>query len=144
MGGLGAVHYAEAHPELFQAVASFSGVLDPVGNAGFEADLMMWGDHEAQADIWAAHDTVAMADALEGKALYVSWQDGQPGPLDPAGTTTDWVEEWVAEMTDVFVAHLEELGIPATIEPGPGTHTWPYRDRSLKLALPLLIDALER
>jgi diacylglycerol O-acyltransferase/trehalose O-mycolyltransferase len=144
LGGLGAVHYAEAHPELFQAVASFSGVLDPVVDAGFDADPMMWGDREAQADIWAAHDTVAMAEALEGKTLHISWQDGQPGALDPPGTTTDWVEEWVAEMNEVFVAHLEEPGIPATIETGPGTHTWPYRDRSLGLALPLMMAALER
>jgi diacylglycerol O-acyltransferase/trehalose O-mycolyltransferase len=142
MGGFGAVHYAEAHPELFQAVASFSGVLDPVGNADFDMDPMLWGDREEQADIWAAHDPVGMAEALEGKALYVSWQDGQPGELDPPGSASDWVEEWVAELNAPFVARLDELGIPATIETGAGTHTWPYRDRSLRLALPMMLEAL--
>ena len=142
-GGFGAVHYAEAHPELFRAVASFSGLLNPAGEEE-GPDPMLWGDPEEQADIWAAHDPVGMAEALEGKTLYVSYGDGQPGPLDPAGATADWVEEWVAGMDEVFVSRLEELGIPATVDAyGPGTHMWPYFERDLHVALPQMMETLE-
>ena len=84
MGGYGTMHYATAHPELFKAAAAFSGVLDPVG-ADFDLGRVLWGDRKEQAENWAAHDPVAMAEALRGKPLYVSWQDGEPGPLDPQG-----------------------------------------------------------
>ena len=142
MGGFGTMHYATAHPELFRAAASFSGVLDPVGS-DFSLDYRLWGDRQGQADIWAAHDPVSMATALAGKPLYVSWGDGQPGPLDPVGAIPDETEAWVAPQNEAFVARLEELGIPVTFETGPGTHTWPYWQQGLHHALPLLLDALE-
>lgn len=142
MGGFGAVHYAEAHPELFRAVASFSGVLDPLGSV-FQPDHKLWGSRSRQADIWAAHDPVGMAGALVGKPLYVSWGDGQPGPLDPPAASVDDVETWVAPQNEAFAARLAELGIAATVERGPGTHSWPYWERGLHHAMPLLLTALE-
>jgi S-formylglutathione hydrolase FrmB len=143
MGGYGAMHYATAHPELFRAAASFSGVLDPVGS-DFWGNYLLWGDRKAQADIWAAHDPVAMAAALEGKPLYVSWQDGQPGPLDPPGTTADSydLEAWVAPQNEAFVARLEELGIPVTVVTGACAHEWPYWEQGLHDALPMLLEAV--
>jgi S-formylglutathione hydrolase FrmB len=137
------MHYATAHPELFRAAAAFSGVLDPVG-ADADFGSLVWGDREEQADIWAAHDPVAMAEALEGNPLYVSWQDGQPGPLDPPGTTADSyeLEAWVAPQNEAFVARLEELGIPVTVEIGAGAHEWPYWQQGLHDALPMLLEAL--
>lgn len=142
MGGYGAMHYATAQPESFRAAASFSGVLDPVGSY-FVPGPWVWGDRTAQADVWAAHDPVAMAGALEGKPLYVAWGDGQPGPLDPAGATVDDTEAWVAPQNEAFVARLDELHIPVTAEHGPGTHTWPYWELGLHRALPILLDAVE-
>lgn len=142
MGGFGAVHYAEAHPGLFRAVASFSGVLDPRGSV-FQPDHRLWGSRSRQADVWAAHDPVGMAAALAGTPLYVSCGDGQPGPLDPPAATVDEVETWVAPQNEAFVARLAELGIPATVERGPGTHAWPYWERGFHRALPLLLTALE-
>ena len=65
------MHYATAHPELFRAAASFSGMLDPLGS-DFDGGYMLWGDREAQAEIWAAHDPVGMAGALEGMTLHVA------------------------------------------------------------------------
>jgi diacylglycerol O-acyltransferase / trehalose O-mycolyltransferase len=44
-----------------------------------------------------------------------------------------------------FVARLRRLGIP--VRPdfyGPGTHDWPYWERELERALPLLRRALAR
>jgi diacylglycerol O-acyltransferase/trehalose O-mycolyltransferase len=145
MGGYGTMHYATAHPELFRAAAAFSGVLDPVGS-DFSGSYLLWGDRVAQAENWAAHDPVAMAEALRGKPLYVSWGDGQPGPLDPPTTTTDSyeLEAWVAPQNAAFVARLEELGIPVTVETGSGAHEWPYWEQGLHHALPMLLEALEQ
>ena len=43
-----------------------------------------------------------------------------------------------------FVTRLEDLDIPAQIDAyGPGTHTWPYFERSLHDAMPMLLEALE-
>jgi diacylglycerol O-acyltransferase / trehalose O-mycolyltransferase len=143
MGGYGAMHYATAHPDLFRAAASFSGVVDPVGS-DFFGDAMLWGDRDEQADVWAGHDPVAMANGLAGKSLYVSWQDGQPGPFDPPDAEVDELEAWIAPQNEVFVARLRELGIPVTAESGPGTHSWPYWEARLHRALPLLLETLER
>jgi S-formylglutathione hydrolase FrmB len=144
MGGYGAMHYATAHPELFRAVASFSGVVDPNGTgSGLTIDPAAWGDPTEQADIWAAHDPVGMAEALEGTPVYLSWGDGEPGPLDPDDATEDDLEAWVAAQNDALAARLDELGIEATVETGPGTHTWPYWQQGLHHALPLLLGALE-
>jgi len=146
MGGYGAPHYATAHPDLFRAVASFSGVVDPNGSGrGLFIDPRTWGDHEEQADIWAAHDPVAMAEALRGKPVYLSWGDGQPGPLDPPGWAGSYeLEAWVAPQNEALATRLEELGIAATVEAGPGSHEWPYWEQGLHHALPMLLAALER
>jgi S-formylglutathione hydrolase FrmB len=144
MGGYGAMHYATAHPELFRAVASFSGVVDPNGTGqGLSIDPMAWGDAEEQAGVWAAHDPVGMAGSLEGKPVYLSWGDGQPGPLDPVDATEDDLEAWVAEQNEALATRLDELGIEATVETGSGTHTWPYWEQGLDHALPILLEALE-
>ncbi len=143
MGGYGTMHYATAHPELFEAVASFSGVVDPAGG-GFQADYRLWGDQLEQSDLWAAHDPLAMAEALAGKSAYLSWGDGQPGPLDAQGATVDDLEAWVAPQNEALAARLAALGIDATIESGAGTHSWPYWEQGLHHALPMLLEALER
>lgn len=135
MGGYGAMHYATAHPELFRAAASFSGVLDPV-HADLGSSSELWGDPVEQAENWAQHDTVGMAGALRGKPLYVSWNDGEPGPLDPPGAEFDDLEAWVAPQNEAFVAALEAAGIPVTTEIGKGRHEWPYWERGLHHALP--------
>jgi diacylglycerol O-acyltransferase / trehalose O-mycolyltransferase len=144
MGGFGAMHYATAHPGLFRAVASFSGAVDPAGSDFRGYDPMLWGDRVEQADIWAAHDPLVMAEALAGKRLYVSWQDGQPGPLDPPGATIDDLETWIASQNKAFVARMEELGIPVAVETGQGTHAWAYSEQGLHHALPLLLGAIEQ
>lgn len=142
MGGFGAMHYATAHPELFSGAASFSGLVDPVGSDFFH-DQLLWGDRDAQADVWAAHDPVAMAEELEGKAVYLWSGDGEPGPFDPEGTEPDGLEAWVAEHNAALAERLEELGIAVTVEMGAGTHTWPYWQQAFHHALPLLLGSLE-
>jgi S-formylglutathione hydrolase FrmB len=56
---------------------------------------------------------------------------------------SDTDEAFRALSNQAFALRLQELGIPATIDDyGPGTHTWPYFERELHRALPLLLQAL--
>ncbi len=144
MGGLGAMDYAARHPGMFKAAASYSGVLDTSGS-DMDGGEGVFGDPIAQADVWTAHNPVELASALEGVALYVSYGDGQPGPLDPVGTMPSDIELWVAPQNEAFVSRLEELGIPVTVDAyGPGTHEWSYWERALHQSLPMLLQALDK
>ena len=140
MGGHGAMTYAARHPDLFKAAASFSGVLHTLE---FDADPRVWGSKTEQADLWAAHDAVSLAPALEGLPLYVFYGTGEYGPLDE-GENQDMAdtEAWLFPQNEAFVARLEELSIPVTVQVGPGTHTWPYWERGLHEAMPMLLEAL--
>ena len=142
MGGFGAMSYAARHPGMFGAAASYSGVLDTVGS-DFQIDPALWGDKTEQADIWEAHNPLSLADQLEGTPLYVSWGNGEPGPLDEPGWSDDGIEAWIAPQNEAFAARLDELGIDATIDDyGDGLHTWPYWERGLHESLPMLREGL--
>ena len=143
MGGYGAMTYAARHPGLFKAAASFSGPLDILAEKDFIGpDAGLWGDPDAQRDVWQAHNPIDLAEALRGTALFVSWGEGGQGPLDPEPAGDDG-EAFRALSNQAFVKRLGELGIPATVDDyGPGTHTWPYFERELHRSLPLLLQAL--
>ena len=142
MGGYGAMVYAARHPDMFKAAASYSGLVDLM-DLFFDPGPAAFGSRLEAADVWQAHDPLTLAPALADIPLYVAYGDGQPGPLDPAGTTPDDIEAAIAPLNDAFVARLEDLGIPATVNAyGAGTHTWPYWERELHTSLPLLLEAL--
>jgi diacylglycerol O-acyltransferase/trehalose O-mycolyltransferase len=148
MGGGGAMAYAARHPGLFGAAASFSGLVHPLADAGFLLGLLsgytddasaIWGDPDADRDVWAAHDPTELAARLRGTRLFVSTGDGRPGPLDAAGAGRDRIEPVVEGESRAFAARLRALGIPAATDfYGRGTHTWPYWERELRRALPVL------
>jgi S-formylglutathione hydrolase FrmB len=150
MGGYGAMEYAQRQPGMFLAAASFSGPLDPLGSRSFFDQVMMdpiWGDSQAQADVWKAHDPTDNAAALNGTALYVAYGNGKIGPLDngvaspfdPDGV----VEGEVATESARFVDQLGALNIPVTVDAyGNGTHNFPYFERDLHRWLPLALEAL--
>jgi diacylglycerol O-acyltransferase/trehalose O-mycolyltransferase len=152
MGGLGAMGYAARHRDLFGAAASFSGVLHPLAHpqaflgvfGEFTDDpLAVWGDPHAQRDVWEAHDPTELADRLGGIALFVSSGDGRPGPYEPAGARPDPLERSVLAESRAFVAELRRLEIPVEAHfYGRGIHDWPYWERELKRALPLLLEPL--
>jgi S-formylglutathione hydrolase FrmB len=142
MGGFGALSYAARHPDMFEAAAAYSAVVDTLGS-DFEAEPLMWGD-KGSDPAWEEHNPLSQAAALEGTDLYISYGDGAPGPLDAPGAAADDLESWLAPQNDRLVARLEELGIPATVDAyGHGTHTWPYWERGLHESLPVLLGALE-
>jgi diacylglycerol O-acyltransferase/trehalose O-mycolyltransferase len=152
MGGLGAMDYAARHPGLFLAAASFSGLLHPLGDTDFLLGLFsrhtpdplaIWGDPSRERKIWASHDPTALAPRLRGTQLFVSAGDGRPGPYDAADAEPDAIEQTVLRESRAFVGRLSRLRLRTEADfYGPGTHSWPYWERELRRALPLLLGAL--
>jgi diacylglycerol O-acyltransferase / trehalose O-mycolyltransferase len=149
MGGHGAMTYAARHPGMFRAAASFSGVLNPLADAGFLMGLFrafavdpeaIWGDPRSDRRVWAAHDPTELAERLRGTRLFVSSGDGRAGPLDPRDASPDRIEPVVGRESRAFVRRLRDERIPVRADfYGSGTHTWPYFERELRRALPTLL-----
>ena len=107
------------------------------------AGLLAWGSQTAQAYVYAAHDPVSLALALAGMPLYISYGNGEPGPLDDEETMgLGEMEKWIFSLNEIVVERLEELGIDVAVEIGPGTHAWPYFERGLHAAMLMLLEAL--
>jgi S-formylglutathione hydrolase FrmB len=141
MGGFGAMSYAARHPGMFLAAASFSGALDPIEVQSWMRPGL-WGDPVAQLDVWQAHSPLFNASALKSIPLYISYGNGKKGPLDTTTPTGD-VEGLIGPQNDKFVQRLKQLNIPVTVDAyGAGFHTWPYWQRGLHSALPMLLKAL--
>ena len=162
MGGLGAMAYAARHPGMFAAAASYSGLLhtryqgDPLPGPQLIQGLLrqfgedpggLWGDPRRQGDVWAEHNPYDLASGLRGVRLFVSFGNGQPGPLDTPAVSGEaqQAEASLYPQNVAFVERLGQLGIPVRSDAyGPGTHDWPYWQRELHRSLPLLLDALHR
>jgi diacylglycerol O-acyltransferase / trehalose O-mycolyltransferase len=153
MGGLGALDYAARHPGMFRAAASFSGVVDPrldtsteslyeslvAGTGAGPEDL--WGNPTSDASEWAAHNPTDLAPKLRGTALFLSVGNGKPGPFDDGARSPG--EARLYQQNLALRDRLRQLHIPFRGDfYGPGTHTWPYWQRELHRAWPMLIQAL--
>ncbi|MBF8191713.1 esterase family protein [Nonomuraea sp. K274] len=151
MGGHGAMAYAARHPGMFQAAASYSGVLDTTddrsGVRGLAVDNgedpeALWGDPISDKKVWQAHNPTALAGRLKGVRLYVSSGDGDPGPLDPPGTRADY-EGVLLHQSEAFAEAAKAAGIDVTTDfYGDGTHTFPYWERALERSLPMMRAAI--
>jgi diacylglycerol O-acyltransferase / trehalose O-mycolyltransferase len=156
MGGLGALDYAARHPGMFRAAASFSGVVDTRlspgeseayqnivrQDGGLDPDDL-WGDPINDSAVWAAHNPYDLAAGLKGTKLFLSVGNGTPGPLDKAGAGADSAEAALRDENLALTGRLASLGIPFQFDDyGPGTHTWPYWQRELHRAWPMLKAAL--
>jgi diacylglycerol O-acyltransferase / trehalose O-mycolyltransferase len=155
MGGLGALNYAARHPGLFRAAASFSGIVDtrltPAVSQGYLGLIRsegadpnhLWGDPTDQAAVWAEHNPFDLAAKLRGTRLFLAVGTGQPGPLDTPGAARDTIESSLAPQNAALADRLRALKISAQFDfYGPGTHNWPYWQRDLHRAWPLLAQAL--
>ncbi|MEV7006890.1 alpha/beta hydrolase family protein [Streptosporangium sp. NPDC051022] len=150
MGGLGAMSYAARHPGMFQAAASFSGVLNTLdGNGGVdwllgqydEDSTDLWGP--AGDPAWTAHNPADLTGKLRGIRLFVSCGDGSPGPLDPAGAAQDRGEASLLRQAETFADRVRVNGGQVVTDfYGPGTHSWPYWRRGLERALPMLMESI--
>jgi S-formylglutathione hydrolase FrmB len=156
MGGLGAIEYAARFPGMFRAAAVFSGYLDTLhghvpgdSSPGMGPALVcpftdwrrVWGDPDAQAAIWHAHNPFDLVGRLRGVGLQVASGDGLAGPLGGV-PFTDPVEQLAGEEAHEFVARLDALGIPVTSHFYHGQHSWPYWQRELHAVFPALLASL--
>ncbi|TMS00580.1 alpha/beta hydrolase [Nonomuraea basaltis] len=151
MGGLGAMGYAARHPGMFRAAASFSGVLDTTGDRSGLRQLVsrngenpddLWGDLDRDRHVWEAHNPTALAGRLKDVRLYVSCGNGQPGPLDPPGAGADYEGALLGQAV-TFTERARAAGARITTDfYGNGTHTFPYWQRALEQALPMLREAI--
>jgi S-formylglutathione hydrolase FrmB len=151
MGGFGALSYAARNPGMFRAAASFSGVVHPLMDASFwlgffaiggQDPYSVFGDPVAQRDIWEAHDPYYLAQHLNHTALFIASGNGQAG--GPFNTQSDSLEALIYQENVALQDRLNALDISATYYfYGPGNHNWPYWQRDLHQALPLLLRALD-
>ena len=142
MGGFGAMSYAARHPDLFAAAASFSGALDIELFRGFVPDLDLAMGH-GSAWRYRAHSPIDLASNLRGLRLYLACGDGLPGPLDPPGAEMDNLEANLNAHLHRMAGALAAANIRATVDDyGPGTHSFPYWQRDLHRAMPLILQAL--
>ena len=154
MGGLGALGYTARHPGQFLAAASFSGIVhtrrSPDESRAYlgllrsqdEHPYRLWGAPTVDAAIWAPHNPYALAPRLTAVPLFVSVGDGRPGPLNPDGAE-DPIESSLLAENEALQERLTQVRANATFDfYGPGSHDWPYWERALHRAWPLLTDAL--
>ena len=155
MGGLGALTYAARHPEQFAAVASFSGIahtlLSPSESAGYqnlvqeygEDPLKLWGDPKTNEAVWREHNPYDLAEKLKGRPVFISCGNGKRGPLDTAETEPDPIERSLLKENEALADRLEDLKVDVTVRfYGNGVHDWPYWDRELARAWPMLTKAM--
>jgi len=157
MGGDAALILAAYHRNQFKFAGSFSGFLHPTFPMWDEAmRAAMWDEGDFDVDdmwgpagdpAWARNDATVQAERLRGLPIYVSSGNGLPGPLDLANGLGDTVNAMGLEAMTVTAARMfsdrvAALGIPARIDIGNGTHTWPYWQRALVTARPMILDAL--
>ena len=152
MGGLGAMDYAARRPRAFRAAASFSGVLHPLASPDLWLGLFgsytddpdaVWGDPRTDRANWRRHDPTALLPALDGIPLFVSAGNGRPGPFENGQGDVDPTEVEVGGETRAFVRRAKALGVPVRNDLyGAGIHDWPYWQRELHRALPLLLGAI--
>ncbi|MGX1762681.1 alpha/beta hydrolase [Streptomyces lydicus] len=168
MAGTSVLALAEANPELYRSVASYSGCAqtsDPIGQAFVQMTVErghgtidnMWGP--PGDPLWAANDPLVHADKLRGVNLFVSSGSGLPGPhdtLDGPFQIKPGVPQWADQLvvggaieagirmcSQNLQNRLNELGIPATFDfTRTGTHSWGYWQDAFIASWPVLARGL--
>jgi len=162
-GALNSAILAARHPELFAAVGSFSGFLDPYDATGidivqqfvgFEDDLCggnvgpndIWGDPDAHPMGWTAHDPVNLARNLHDISVYISSANGVPcdDQLD-ADPFLVFAESSVFNMSVAFDQALIDAGIAHTTRfRSCGVHEFSNSNQSFAEFWPQMFKAFGR
>ncbi|WP_442790008.1 alpha/beta hydrolase [Nocardia sp. CDC160] len=157
MGGNAALVLAAHHRHQFRFAGSFSGYVNPtfpLWSEGMRAAMRdegnfnlddMWGPVTSPA--WAWNDATVQAELLRGLPMYIWSGNGVPTAADlpsGAGNTVNAMalEAMTQTAAQILRNRLASLGIPARVDIGPGTHTWPYWQEALRTARPMILDAL--
>lgn len=156
MGGNAALTLAGEHRDQFTFAGSFSGFVHPTFPLWNEAmRAAMWDEGNFNVDdmwgpagdpVWWRNDATMQAESLRGLPLYLSAGNGLPGPLAPRGgadlVNAMGLEAMTMTATRMFGDRAAALGIAARIDITDGTHTWPYWQRALAKARPMILRAL--
>src|SRR5260370_25725156 len=87
----------------------------------------LWGDPRGDSAVWAAHNPYDLAARLRGTQLFVAVGNGQPGPLDPAGTPASPAESSLAAENAALAGRLPALKLSAQFDVyRPRTPSPPY------------------
>ena len=151
-GGYGAAAMAARHPDMFAAMASFSGAVeidrDPEVVAGTTAAVegivvgldrvppgSVFGSRATDEINWAGHDPATLLENLRGMRIFLWTGAGFPGPYDgmPPNAGATGLEAGVHYLTQKFHQHLVDAGIPSYYDDyTDGTHSWGYWTRDLQ------------
>jgi S-formylglutathione hydrolase FrmB len=154
MGGNGALHYAARHPDVFAAVASFSGavdVLDPpmtpitetTGCVDGALPGAVFGPRATQEIRWRASNPIDLAADLKNTWVSIATGNGDAGGPDGGGD--DGLERIIHGENVALHDRLLALHIPHRWDDyGPGGHNWFYWRRDLRDVLPALTRVLEQ
>nr|WP_324195195.1 alpha/beta hydrolase family protein [Nocardia puris] len=157
MGGNAALVLTARHRDQFVFAGSFSGFVNPTFPLWSEAmRAAMWDEGQFTPDdmwgppgdpAWSRNDATVQLERLRGLQIYVSSGNGVPGPPDlpqGVGHTINGKGLEVVTMiaAQIFRDRAAALGGPARVDIVNGTHTWPYRQRALAAARPMILDAL--
>ncbi|MCM6775989.1 esterase family protein [Nocardia sp. CDC159] len=168
MSGTSTLALAATTPNLYQAVAAYSGCAqtsDPLGHEFVRLTVEEWGLANVQNmwgppddPNWVRNDPYVQAEGLRGKAIYISNGSGLPGAYDVYGGKHSLPGAWgyanqlvvggVIEAGTDYCARnmrkrLDDLGIAATYNLRPtGTHSWGYWEEDLKDSWPVLAAGL--
>jgi len=151
MGGYGAVTIALAHPEVFSAAASHSGVLAPLyaGPHPFAAPVRYHTSADSLARGWggmwtsiarAFGRTIASWDARDPAHLARRLQAAR-GPM-PALFIDVGAQDGLVDQSRAFHAELDALGISHTYAEWPGRHDWKYWHAHVGQSLRWLADRI--
>lgn len=157
MGGGAALTLAAHHRDQFRFAGSFSGFVNPTFPMWNEAvRAAMWDEGRFDVDdmwgppsdpAWRRHDPTVQAELLRGLPMYISAGNGVPGLPDVpygAGNTVNamGLEAMAMTAARIFADRVASLGIAARVDIGNGTHTWPYWERAIATARPMILAAL--
>ena len=142
MGAQAAMHLAAHHPDLYDAVMSFSGNYSTTDAIGYQTIRLsvetrggdianMWGPRGSER--WRYHDTISHPEKLRGTTVYMSSGTGIIGPEDPGeyGGRQDSMlfgivlERGVFEATKAFERALNKAGVEHRVDySDTGLHNW--------------------
>lgn len=160
MGAGAAMMLAARAPRRYRGVAAYSGCYSSTGDLGEGQMRAVVASFGGTADNmygtfgdpdWAAHDVIAHAEALRGKAIYLSSGSGLPGKYEAkpgpgvaeAVVAGGAIEAGANYCTHQLAERLGRLRIPATVHLRPtGTHSWAYWADELPDSWPVLAGAL--
>ena len=143
MGGQAAMHLAAAHPDVYDAVMSFSGFYSTMDQLGYQTVRLsvetrggdvenMWGPHRSKR--WAENDTISHPEGLRGKAVYFSAGNAEIGEADLEQYGANYqslliglvLEKGVYENSKAFEKALDRAGVEHRVDfSDTGLHNWP-------------------